>query len=157
MSQRIEGNLLGAGAKIAIVTSRFNDFIVDRLESGAVGCLLQHGVQESDITTVKVPGAFELPLACQQVARTGHFDGVLALGCVIRGGTPHFEFVAGEMSKGLSKVSLEQGIPLGFGVLTTNSLEQAIERAGSKMGNKGAEAALAVLEMINLLRKVETL
>jgi 6,7-dimethyl-8-ribityllumazine synthase len=151
----LEADLIARDVTIGIVVSRFNDFICDRLLEGAVGCLLQHGVRDEDITVVKVPGAVEIPLAVQRLARTGQFSGIIALGCVIRGGTPHFDYVANEVSKGLSKVTMDADIPVSMGVLTTNSIEQAIERAGTKMGNKGVEAAIAALEQINILRKID--
>jgi 6,7-dimethyl-8-ribityllumazine synthase len=152
----IEGNYNNAQANYALVVARFNSFIVDRLVDGALDTLKKHGVQERDITIVKVPGAFELPLATQQLLASGGHDAVIALGAVIRGGTPHFEYVAGECVKGLSQVSLASAVPVAFGVLTVDSIEQAIERAGTKAGNKGAEAALTAIEMLSLLRQLET-
>ena len=150
----IEGKLDAKGLKIAIAASRFNDFIVDRLISGAVDCLVRHGADKADITIVRTPGAFELPVICKRLAESGQFDGIVALGAVIRGSTPHFDYVAAEVSKGLAQVSLKSGLPVGFGVLTTNDIEQAIERAGSKAGNKGAEAALSVLESARVLQQI---
>lgn len=149
-----EGQLLARNARFCIVASRFNSFIVDHLIAGATETLLRHGASESDIDLVKAPGAFELPLAVQKVAGSGRYDAIIAIGAVIRGGTPHFEYVAGECVKGLSSVALQHGIPVAFGVLTVDTLEQAIERAGTKAGNKGAEAALSALEMVNLLREL---
>ncbi|WP_448210859.1 6,7-dimethyl-8-ribityllumazine synthase [Colwellia sp. MEBiC06753] len=151
----IEGNFEAKGKKFAIVVSRFNDFVVNALLDGAVDALKRHGsVNDEDITVVKVPGAYELPLTAQKVAAKNEFDAIIALGAVIRGGTPHFDFVAGECNKGLAQVALNASIPVSFGVITTDSIEQAIERAGTKMGNKGAEAALGALEMVNVLAKL---
>jgi len=151
----IEGNFQASGKKFAIVVSRFNDFVVNALLEGAVDALKRHGsVNDEDITVVKVPGAYELPLTAQKVAAKQEFDAIIALGAVIRGGTPHFDFVAGECNKGLAQVALNASIPVSFGVITTDSIEQAIERAGTKMGNKGAEAALGALEMVNVLDQI---
>lgn len=150
----IEGNYNNAGARYVIAVARFNSFIVDHLLEGAIDVLRKHGVMDKDITVVKVPGAFELPLAVQKIAGDD-CDAVIALGAVIRGGTPHFEYVAGECVKGLSQVSLNSGKPVAFGVLTVDSIEQAIERAGTKAGNKGAEAAITAVEMVSLLRQLE--
>ena len=150
----IEGKLSAQGLKIALVASRFNDIIVDRLISGAVDYLTRHGLDRGNITLVRIPGAFELPIVCQKVAKSGKYDGVLALGTVIRGATPHFDFVASEATKGLAHVSLETGIPVGFGLLTTDTIEQAVERAGSKAGNKGVDAAAALLETIRVLEQL---
>lgn len=153
--QVIEGNLAAPHAKIAIVVSRFNSFINEHLVSGAVDVLSRVGqVSDDNITLVRVPGAIEIPLAVKKAAKSGKFDAILALGCVIRGDTYHFEVVANESSKGLAHVMLEQEIPVAFGVLTTENLEQAVQRAGSKAGNKGAEAASAALEMINVLKQI---
>jgi len=142
----VEGQLEAKGLKVAIVASRFNDFIVDKLVGGAVDALTRHGASREDITLVRIPGAFEMPLVAKKLAASGKYDGLVCLGAVIRGATPHFDFVANECAKGLAMVSLEFNIPLGFGVLTTDNLEQAIERAGSKAGNKGVDAAMAMLE-----------
>ena len=150
----IEGKLDAQGLHIAIVASRFNDFIVDRLIGGAVDCLVRHGADKGKITLIRTPGAFELPVICKRLAESGRWQGIIALGAVIRGATPHFEYVAAEAAKGLAQVSLSSGLPIGFGLLTTDSLEQAIERAGSKAGNKGAEAALSVLESIRVLEQL---
>ena len=147
-----EGDLQAAGLKFGLVVGRFNDFIVSRLRDGAVDCLVRHGVKEGDIEQLLVPGAYEMPLAARRLARAGEFDAIIGLGCVIRGGTPHFDYVAGECSKGLAQVSLEEDLPVAFGVLTVDSIEQAIERAGTKAGNKGAEAALSAIETANALR-----
>jgi len=150
-----EGDLVARDTRFAIVASRFNDFIVESLLKGAVGCLRRHGANESDIEIVRVPGAFEMPLAVDRIAQGRRADGIIALGAVIRGGTPHFDYVAGECVKGLGAASLRHGVPVGFGVLTVDTIEQAIERAGTKAGNKGEEAALAVIEMVNLLRRLD--
>ena len=150
-----EGDLVVRDARFAIVASRFNDFIVESLLKASVRCLQQHGAVEADIEIIRVPGAFEMPLMVDKVAGSRRFDGVVALGCVIRGGTPHFEYVAGECTKGLSQVSLQFDTPISFGVLTVDTIEQAIERAGTKAGNKGAEAAMSTIEMINLLRSLD--
>ena len=151
MSPRIEGKLICTDKRFGLVASRFNDFISTRLVSGARDALVRHGCRADDITEVWVPGAWELPLAVKKLAESGKVDAVVALGCVIRGQTPHFDYIAGEVSKGLSQVALSSGVPVSFGVLTVETLEQAVERAGSKMGNKGADAALAAIEMVNLL------
>jgi 6,7-dimethyl-8-ribityllumazine synthase len=153
MTKIIEGILDARGLKAAIVASRFNDFIVSRLVSGAVDALVRHGALEDDITVVKVPGAFEIPQVVAALARGGKHDMVIALGAVIRGSTPHFEYIAAEVAKGVAQVTLEAKIAVSFGVLTTDTLEQAIERAGSKAGNKGAEAAMSAIEMANLLKQ----
>lgn len=151
----IEGNFLASNGKFAIVVSRFNSFVVESLLDGALDALKRHGdVSEENITVVRVPGAYEIPLAVQKVANQQYFDAIIALGAVIRGGTPHFDYVAGECNKGLSHVSLQYGIPVAFGVLTVDTIEQAIERAGTKAGNKGGEAALSALEMVNVLAKL---
>lgn len=150
----IEGRLNASGLKFAIIGTRFNDFIVDRLISGAVDYLVRHDCREEDITLIRVPGAFEMPLVCKKLAERNNVDGIIALGAVIRGSTPHFDFVANEAAKGLAQVSLTYGKPVGFGLLTTDNLEQAIERAGSKMGNKGVEAAAAVLETLRVMEQL---
>jgi len=144
----------GESFKFGIVASRFNSAIVDRLVEGAVDCLTRHGVKEENIVLVKVPGAWEIPLAAKKLAKRGDIDAVIALGAVIRGATPHFEYVAAEVSKGLANVSLEVEKPITFGIITADTLEQAIERAGTKMGNKGWEAAMAALEMVDVLGKI---
>lgn len=154
MPKDIEGDLMGAGQKIGIVVSRFNDFITQRLRAGAVDCLVRHGVQDKDIEVVKVPGAFEIPMAAKRMVARNKYDAVICLGAVIKGDTPHFEYVSGEASKGIGTLALESPIPILFGVLTTNNLEQAIERAGSKSGNKGWETALAAIEMVNLFKNI---
>ena len=145
----IDGHLNAADLKFAILATRFNDFIVDRLVGGAVDYLIRHGGSEENLTIVRVPGAFEMPLACKKLAASGKY-----VGAVIRGGTPHFDFVAAEATKGLAHVSLESGVPVGFGLLTTDNIEQAIERAGTKAGNKGVEAASAVLETVRVLQQI---
>jgi 6,7-dimethyl-8-ribityllumazine synthase len=152
----IEGNIRATGKKFALVVSRFNSFVVESLVDGALDALERHGeVNEQDITLVRVPGAYELPITAKKLAEQNKYDAIIALGAVIRGGTPHFEFVAGECNSGLAKVSLEYGIPISFGVITTDSIEQAIERSGTKAGNKGAEAAISALEMVNVFANIE--
>ena len=152
----IEGNIRATGKKFALVVSRFNSFVVESLVDGALDALERHGeVNEQDITLVRVPGAYELPIAAKKLAEQNKYDAIIALGAVIRGGTPHFEFVAGECNKGLAQVSYDFGIPVSFGVITTDSIEQAIERSGTKAGNKGAEAAVSALEMVNVLANIE--
>lgn len=150
-----EGELVLRDARIAIVASRFNEFIVDSLIRSAHGCLLRHGASESDLELLRAPGACELPLVVEKVAQTRRADGIVVVGAVIRGATPHFDFVAGECIRGVMAASRSHGIPVGVGVLTVDTLQQAIERAGTKGGNKGEEAALAVIEMINLLRRLD--
>ena len=152
--ETIEGALNIYDARFCIVVARFNSFIVESLLQGALYTLKRHGAQESDITIVRVPGAFEMPLALEKVAAKAEYDAIIALGAVIRGGTPHFDYVAGECVKGMAQVSLKHAIPVSFGVLTVDSIEQAIERAGTKAGNKGAEAAMSAVEMVNLLRQI---
>ena len=152
--QEIEGQLSVRGARIALLVSRFNSFIVDSLLSGAIDTLIRHGAEARELQIVRVPGAYEMPIAAKRLAASQRYDAIIALGAVIRGGTPHFEYVAGECTKGLSQVSLQHDIPIAFGVLTVDSIEQAIERAGTKAGNKGAEAALSAIEMISLLREI---
>jgi len=150
-----EGDLNIRDARFAIVAARFNDYIVDSLLKASVRCLRQHGATDADIEIIRVPGAFEMPLMVDKVAGSRRFDGVIALGAVIRGGTPHFDYVAGECVRGIASASSRHGVPVGFGVLTVDTIEQAIERAGTKAGNKGEEATLAVIEMVNTLRRVE--
>lgn len=154
MAQIIEGNLNGSGKKFGIVVSRFNSFITSKLLEGAVDTLTRHGVGDEDITIAKTPGAFEIPFVAKKMALTGAYDAVIALGCVIRGATPHFDYVAGEAAKGISQVSQETGVPIIFGVLTTDTIEQAIERAGTKSGNKGADAAAAAIEVASLVEQL---
>ncbi|HEU5360122.1 MAG TPA: 6,7-dimethyl-8-ribityllumazine synthase [Candidatus Deferrimicrobiaceae bacterium] len=153
MVRTVEGDLQGQGVKVAIVVSRYNSFITDRLVEGAMDALRRHGVQEKDITLVRVPGSFELPLAVRRAA-AGKVDAVIALGALIRGGTPHFDYLSAEVTKGIAQVMLDSGVPVSFGVLTTDTVEQAIERAGTKAGNKGFEAALSAIEMAKLLRQM---
>lgn len=150
----IEGHLDAKGLKFALVAGRFNDFIVDKLIAGAVDYLVRHGADRENLTLVRVPGAFEIPLVAKRIAQAKKHDGVICLGAVIRGATPHFDYVAAEVSKGIASVSLDTGVPIGFGVLTTDTLEQAIERAGSKGGNKGVEAAAATLEAFRVLEQL---
>jgi 6,7-dimethyl-8-ribityllumazine synthase len=154
MTAIIEGNLDAAGLTAALVVSRFNDFIVSRLTAGAEDALIRHGADEKDITIVRVPGAFEIPQVVSALAKSGKYHMVIALGAVIRGSTPHFDYIAAEVAKGVAHVALESNVPIGFGVLTTDTVEQAIERAGSKAGNKGAEAALAAIETANVLKRL---
>ncbi len=150
----IEGALSAEGMSIGIVVARFNSFITERLLEGAVDCLVRHGAEEQQLTLARVPGAWEIPLVAAKMARSGNYHGVICLGAVIRGGTPHFDYVSAEVSKGVAAASMETGVPVTFGVLTTDSVEQAIERAGTKAGNKGWEAAISAVEMISLLRKL---
>lgn len=154
MSKIIEGTLEAKGFRFGIIVSRFNSFISDRLLEGTVDTLVRHGADQKQLTVVKVPGAFELPLIAKKMAESGKYDALICLGAVIRGGTPHFEYVSAEMTKGIASVSLQAGLPIAFGVLTTDSVEQAIERAGTKAGNKGVEAAMSAIEMVNLLGAV---
>lgn len=146
----MEGMLRGEGKSFAIVVSRFNDFITSKLLDGALDCLYRHGVKDEDLSLVRVPGAFEIPLAAQKLAQSGKYDGVICLGAVIRGATTHYDYVCNEVSKGIAKVSLDTNIPVGFGIVTTENIEQAIERAGTKSGNKGYDTAMSVLEMADL-------
>ena len=154
MPEVLEGKIGAAGFRFAVVVSRFNDFISSRLVEGAMDALRRHGAADEQISLVRVPGAFEIPLVAKRLAKSGRFDAVVCLGAVIRGSTPHFEYVAAEVSKGIANVSLETGVPVTFGVLTTENLEQAIERAGSKSGNKGWDAAMAAMEMVNLFKQL---
>lgn len=150
----IEGDFTQCSGRYALVVGRFNGFVVESLVGGAVDTLLRHGIARDDITIVRVPGAYEMPLAVKRVAETTEYDAVIALGAVIRGGTPHFDYVAGEASSGLGAVSLDTDVPVSFGVLTVDSIEQAIERSGTKAGNKGSEAAITALEMVSLFKKL---
>lgn len=152
----VEGMMTPNDGRYAIVVTRWNAYVVESLVEGAVDSLKRHGVSEEQITIVRCPGAFELPLVVKKVAASGRYDAVIALGAVIRGGTPHFEYVAGECTKGMASVMMDQEIPVSFGVLTVDTIEQAIERAGTKMGNKGEEAALAAFEMVSLLKNLES-
>ncbi len=155
MSNTKQGDLIARDLKIAVVATRFNEFVVDSLVRGALDALLRHGVNESDIDVIKVPGGFEMPLVLDKVAACKRYDAVVALGAVIRGSTPHFDYVAGEVARGVSQASTKHGVPIGFGVLTCDTVEQAIERAGTKAGNKGADAAIAAIETANLLRTLD--
>lgn len=150
--KRVEGNLTAAGQKIGIVASRFNDFIVSQLIGGAEDCFVRHGGNSDDLTLVMVPGAFEIPLVAQRMAESGKYDAVVCLGAVIRGATPHFDMVANESAKGIATASLKTGVPVTNGILTTDSIEQAIERAGTKAGNKGADAMISAVEMVNVVK-----
>jgi 6,7-dimethyl-8-ribityllumazine synthase len=156
MPKIIEGSLSAANLKFGLVVSSFNGFITSQLLEGAKHALIKHGASEDDITIVHVPGAFEIPLAAQELARSGNVDAIVALGAVIRGSTSHYDFVAGECAKGVSKVALDASIPVLFGVLTTDTIEQAIERAGTKAGNKGAEAAIAAIEMASVVAQIRS-
>ncbi len=156
MPQLVEGSLVDVGGRYVIVASRFNEFITARLVEGAVDALVRHGASPDAITVVRVPGSFETPVVCKKLAESGRYDAVIALGAVIRGGTAHFDYVAGGAARGVADVMLQTGVPVIFGVLTTDTIEQAIDRAGTKMGNKGAEAAQTAIEMVNLLRSLET-
>jgi len=151
----LEGDLAARDLRVAIVAARFNEFVVERLVSGAIDALVRHGASEKSLELVRVPGAFDMPLVVRRLALSKRYDLVVALGAVIKGETAHFDFVAGECASGLSRIALESGVPVGFGVLTCETLEQAIDRAGGKAGNKGAEAALAALEMANLLKRLD--
>lgn len=150
----LEGNLIAKGIKVGIVAGRFNEFIGSKLLSGALDTLKRHGAKEEDVSVAWVPGAFEIPLAAKKMAKSGNYDAVICLGAVIRGATAHFEYVSAEVSKGIAAVGLDSEIPVIFGVLTVDSIEQAIERAGTKAGNKGSEAAAAAIEMVNLLKEI---
>ena len=154
--KKCEGRLVSEGIKIGIVCARFNDFIVSKLLSGCEDTLLRHGVQPDEIAVAWVPGAFEIPLIASTMAKSGRFDAVIALGAVIRGSTTHYDYVCSEVSKGIANVALNSGIPVMFGVITTENIEQAIERAGSKAGNKGSECAQGAIEMVNLIRALDS-
>lgn len=154
MAKYIEGDLHGKGRKIGIIVARFNSFISEKLLEGAMDSLVRSGVADDDIDVARVPGAFEIPLVAQKMAGSGKYDAVICIGVVIRGATPHFDYVAGEVAKGTAQVMLDTGVPVLFGVLTTESIEQAIERAGTKAGNKGSDVAVAAIEMINLVEKL---
>jgi 6,7-dimethyl-8-ribityllumazine synthase len=155
MIKTIEGNLRVHNARFCLVVSRFNNFITESLLAGAKDALKRHGAEDSDLTIVRVPGAFEMPVVIEKIAARGGYDAIVAVGAVIRGGTPHFDYVAGECVKGVAHVSLKHGVPVAFGVLTVDTIEQAIERAGTKAGNKGAEAAMSAIEMVNILRQLD--
>jgi len=150
----IQGELQADGLKFAVVVSRFNDFITSKLLDGAVDALLRHGAKEKDIDVVKVPGAFEIPLVAKKMAMKGTYHAVICLGTVIRGATPHFDYVAGEVSKGIAVASLESGVPVAFGIITSDTIEQAVERAGTKSGNKGFDAAITAIEMAQVMKKL---
>jgi 6,7-dimethyl-8-ribityllumazine synthase len=152
MAKILEGKLSAAGLRFALIVSRFNDFVVGRLQEGSIDAIVRHGGDEKNIEIIKVPGAFEIPLIAKKAAKSGKYDAVICLGAVIRGATPHFDYVAAEVSKGVATVGLETEIPITFGVLTTDNIEQAIERAGSKSGNKGWDAAVSAIEMVSLLK-----
>lgn len=154
MAEVLEGRVTAEGFRFAIVVSRFNDFIGSKLVEGAMDALRRHGAKEEHVHLIKVPGAFEIPLVAKRLAESGRYDAIICLGAVIRGGTPHFDYVAAEVSKGIATVALETKIPITFGVLTTDNLEQAIERAGAKSGNKGWDAAVAAMEMVNLFKQL---
>jgi len=155
MAKVIEGNLLAKGKSFGLVASRFNDFMTKELVNGCIDTLIRHGADDKEITVAWVPGAFELPLAAQKMARSKSYDAVICLGTVIRGATPHFDYIASEAAKGVAKVSLDSGVPVAFGIITADSIEQAVERAGSKDGNKGRDAAVSAIEMANLLGQLK--
>ena len=155
MARVVEGKLNAQGLKFALVSGRFNHLITDRLVEGALDALNRHGASDEDVVVIKVPGAFEIPLVAKKAAQSGKYDAVVCLACVIRGATPHFDFVAAEASKGIALASLETGVPIAFGVLTTDTIDQAIERAGTKSGNKGWQAAVSAIEMANLLSEMQ--
>jgi 6,7-dimethyl-8-ribityllumazine synthase len=155
MPKFIEGKLNAEGLKVGIIVGRFNSFIGERLLEGALDALVRHGADDGQITVARVPGAFEIPLAAQKMAKSGKYDALICLGAVIRGSTPHFDYVASEVSKGIAHVSLETGVPVAFGVLTVDTIEQAIERAGTKAGNKGFDAAMTIIETVNLFKEMD--
>ena len=150
----IEGVFTSGKGNYALVVGRWNSFVVEHLLEGALDTLRRHGIPENQVTIVRAPGAFEIPLVCKKIAQKGNVDAIIALGAVIRGGTPHFEYVAGECTKGIAQVSMEHGVPISFGVLTVDSIEQAVERSGTKAGNKGEEAAMSAIEMVNLIDQI---
>jgi len=154
MAKVIEGKLTAQGVKFGLVVSRFNDFINKRLLDGALDALSRHGAEDKNISVIKVPGSFEIPLMAKKLADSGKYDAIVCLGAVIRGATPHFEYISSEVTKGIAKVALDSGVPISFGILTTDNIEQAIERAGTKSGNKGWDAALSAIEMVNVLKEV---
>ena len=154
MTRLIEGTLNAQGVRFGIVVSRFNDFINAKLLDGALDALSRHGAEDEHIIVIRVPGSFEIPLMAKKLADSGNYDAVICLGAVIRGATPHFEYISAEVTKGIAKVTLDSGIPISFGILTTDNIEQAIERAGTKSGNKGWDAAMAAIEMVNLLKEI---
>ena len=154
MAKVIEGKLSAKGVKFGLVVSRFNDFINKRLMDGALDALIRHGAEDKNISIIKVPGSFEIPLMAKKLADSGNYDAVICLGAVIRGATPHFEYISAEVTKGIAQVALDTGVPVSFGILTTDNIEQAIERAGTKSGNKGWDAAISAIEMVNVLKSV---
>jgi 6,7-dimethyl-8-ribityllumazine synthase len=154
MAKTLEGKLIAKGLKFGIVLSRFNNFISERLLEGALDALQRSGAEEKDCWVIRVPGAFEIPLAAKKMAKSGRYDALICLGCVIRGATPHFDYIATEVTKGIASITLESEVPISFGVLITDSIEQAIERAGTKIGNKGFDAAMSAIEMANLLKEI---
>ncbi|OGL40658.1 MAG: 6,7-dimethyl-8-ribityllumazine synthase [Candidatus Schekmanbacteria bacterium RIFCSPHIGHO2_02_FULL_38_11] len=154
MPKVIEGKIDASGLKFAIVTSRFNEFITAKLLEGCLDCLLRHGASDQHISIIKVPGSFEIPLIAQKAAQTKQYDAVICLGAVIRGQTPHFEYVASEVTKGIASIQLELGVPIAYGIITSDNIEQAIERAGTKLGNKGWDAAISAIEMANVLKAI---
>lgn len=154
MPHELHGELTVDGQRFALIVSRFNEFITSKLLAGAIDALIRHGADDGNITCVHVPGAFELPLVAKKAAESGNYDAIICLGCVIRGHTPHFDFVAGEAAKGIAQVALSTGVPVTFGVITSDTLEQAIERAGAKAGNKGVDAAMSAIELTNVLKKL---
>jgi 6,7-dimethyl-8-ribityllumazine synthase len=154
MAKTLEGKLIAKGLKFGMVLSRFNNFIAERLLEGALDALKRSGAEEEDCAVARVPGAFEIPLAAKKMVKTGRYDAIICLGCVIRGATPHFEYIATEVTKGIAHLSLENDIPISFGVLITDTIEQAIERAGTKVGNKGFDAAMSAIEMANLMKEI---
>jgi 6,7-dimethyl-8-ribityllumazine synthase len=154
MPKTLEGKLIAKGLKFGMVLSRFNSFIAERLLEGALDALKRSGAEEEDCAVARVPGAFEIPLAAKKMAKSGRYDAIICLGCVIRGATPHFEYIATEVTKGIAHLSLENEIPISFGVLITDTIEQAIERAGTKVGNKGFDAAMSAIEMANLMKEI---
>ena len=152
--KNIEGKLSAKGFRFAIIVSRFNSLITEKLLEGAIDCIVRHNGDEKNITIIRIPGSFEIPLTAKKLAKSGKFDAVICLGAVIRGDTPHFDYVANEVTKGIAQVSLETEIPISYGILTTDTIDQAIERAGTKMGNKGFDAALTAIEMVNVLNQI---
>ena len=154
MAKTLEGTLIAKGLKFGVVLSRFNNFIAERLLEGSLDALKRSGAEEEDCAVARVPGAFEIPLAAKKMAKSGRYDAIICLGCVIRGATPHFEYIAAEVTKGIAHLSLENEIPISFGVLITDTIEQAIERAGTKVGNKGFDAAMSAVEMANLMKEI---
>jgi 6,7-dimethyl-8-ribityllumazine synthase len=154
MTKVIEGTLNAQGVRFGIVVSRFNDFINAKLLDGALDALSRHGAEDEHITVTRVPGSFEIPLMAKKLADSGNYDAIICLGAVIRGATPHFEYISAEVTKGIAKITLDSGLPISFGILTTDNIEQAIERAGTKSGNKGWDAAMAAIEMVNLLKEI---